>query len=241
MDQEHRRVRALVEDMLRQTGLTPSDLARRAGLAPSTLTRFLHSPAANQLLSGRTLGKLTAYVQAASHGSLPPPPAKPKVELPLALQGTEGLQAAPSLPARNMMPRDVPVLGTARGANGEGAFELNQTGGVIDRVLRGPGIANSVAAFAIFVEGESMEPRHRPGELRFCDPNRPVRVGDDIVVVMEPDETGRPPQAFLKELVRRTASEIITRQTNPEKEVRFATDRVRQVIRVLTVNEVMGV
>lgn len=240
MDQEQRRVRALVEDMLRQTGLTPSDLARRAGLAPSTLTRFLHSPGTNQLLSGRTLGKLTAYVQAASPSHLPAPP-KPKVELPLPLQGTDGLQAAPSLPPRHTMPRDVPVLGTARGANGEGAFELNQTGGVIDRVLRGPGIANSIAAFAIFVEGESMEPRHRPGELRFCDPNRPARIGDDIVLVMDPDEVGRPPQAFLKELVRRTASEIITRQTNPEKEVRFPAERVRQVIRVLTVNEVMGV
>lgn len=149
--------------------------------------------------------------------------------------------AAPPSPSRAEMPRDVPVLGTAMGANGEGAFELNQTGGVVDMVLRGPGIANSRKVFAIYVEGDSMSPRHEPGELRYCDPSRPPRIGDDVVIVMAAKEAGKPPQSYLKRLVRRTASEIIAWQFNPEKEVRFPTDQVQQVIRVLTTNEVMGV
>lgn len=139
------------------------------------------------------------------------------------------------------MPRDVPVLGTAMGANGEGAFELNQTGGVVDMVLRGPGIANSRKVFAIYVEGDSMLPRHRPGELRYCDPGRPPRSGDDVVVVLAAKDPGRAPQAFLKELVRRGATEIVLRQFNPDRELRFPLDQVQQVIRVLTMNEVMGI
>lgn len=160
---------------------------------------------------------------------------------PAAVGRPDNRQSPPSLPPRTEMPRDVPVLGTAMGANGEGAFELNQTGGVVDMVLRGPGIANSRKVFAIYVEGDSMSPRHEPGELRYCDPSRPPRIGDDVVIVMAAKEPGKPPQAYLKKLVRRSASEIMTRQFNPEKEVRFPTDQVQQVIRVLTTNEVMGV
>lgn len=139
------------------------------------------------------------------------------------------------------MPRDVPVLGTAMGGNGEGAFEINQTGGIVDMVLRGPGIANSRKVFAIYVEGDSMAPRHEPGELRYCDPSRPPRIGDDVVIVLAVQEPGKPPQSYLKRLVRRSASEIVAEQFNPAKEVRFPTDQVQQVIRVLTTNEVMGV
>ena len=36
-------------------------------------------------------------------------------------------------------------------------------------------------------------------------------------------------------------SEIVAKQFNPEKDVRFPTEQVQQVIRVLTLNEVMGV
>jgi phage repressor protein C with HTH and peptisase S24 domain len=236
MDPKPEHARRLVEEILRQTGLTPTELARRAGLAPSTLTRFLNSGGPKQTLSARTLERLAAYAPA---NAAPEPPPRPRPEPPAP--GVEISSAAAPMPYRNTMPRDVPVLGTARGANGEGAFDLNQTGGVVDRVLRGPGIAHSVGVFAIYVEGESMEPRHRPGELRYCDPNRPCRIGDDVVIVLDPVEPGRPPQAFLKELLRRTAHEVVTRQSNPEREVRFPAERVRQMIRVLTLNEVMGV
>lgn len=234
MDPSPEETRRVVEDILLRTGVTPSELARRVGLAPSTLTRFLNSPGGRTTLSRRSLNRLAAY---APPGALPEPPPRARAEPAQA----ELADARAPIPYRAAMPRDVPVLRTARGANGEGAFDLNQTGGVVDRVLRGPGIAHSVGVFAIYVEGESMEPRHRPGELRYCDPNRPCRIGDDVVIVLDPAEPGRPPQAFLKELVRRTASEIVTRQSNPEREVRFPADRVRQMIRVLTLNEVMGV
>ncbi|MBX9594311.1 MAG: helix-turn-helix domain-containing protein [Roseomonas sp.] len=58
MDDQQLATKALVEEMLRATGLTPSELAQRAGLAASTLTRFLNKPV-KHTLSARTLDKLS--------------------------------------------------------------------------------------------------------------------------------------------------------------------------------------
>ena len=219
-------------------GVQPAALARAASVDPSTLSKL-------------TLGKRKFTrewaLKLAHHLGVQPDDLMVEVGRPLpdlhhALPAAqEASTEPPSLPPRNQMPRDVPVLGTAMGANGDGAFEINQTGGVVDMVLRGPGIMHSRKVFAIYVEGDSMMPRHRPGELRYCDAGRPARTGDDVVIVLAATDAGRPPQAFLKELVRRTAAEIITRQSNPEREVRFPIERVKETIRVLTMNEVMGV
>ena len=148
----------------------------------------------------------------------------------------------PAPPPRAEMPRDVPVYGTAMGANGDGAFLLNQTAGVVGRVRRGPGIAENQKVFAIYVEGDSMAPRFDPGELVYLDPTRPCRAGDDIVFIVEPDQAGDAPRAFLKRLVRRTADRLICEQFNPAKQVEFPMARVRQpLFRVLRLHEVMGV
>jgi phage repressor protein C with HTH and peptisase S24 domain len=145
----------------------------------------------------------------------------------------------PSLPQRHEMPRDVPVFGTAMGANGEGAFTINLTGQV-DTVRRGPGIANSRGVFAIYVEGESMAPRFQPGELVYLDKHRPIRVGDDVVLVVASPNTGDEPRSYLKRLVRRTAERWICEQFNPPKTVEFEVASLKDKFRVLTLNEVMG-
>lgn len=155
----------------------------------------------------------------------------------------EGVVAAPfppSLPQRHEMPRDVPVFGTAMGANGDGAFIIN-IGGQVDTVRRGPGIANNRGVFAIYVEGESMAPRYQPGELVYLDKNRPIRMGDDVVLVVEMPGKGDEPRAYLKRLMRRTADRWICEQFNPPKTVEFDVASLKDKFRVLTLNEVMGV
>jgi phage repressor protein C with HTH and peptisase S24 domain len=218
-------------------GVQPAALARASGMDPSTLSK---------LVLGKRKFTREWALKLAHHLGVQPDElmmevGRPVPDIAFELPAAKAAAAPEALPPRAQMPRDVPVYGTAMGANGDGAFELNQTGGIVDMVLRGPGVAHSRNVFAIYVEGESMTPRHRPGELRYCDPGRTPRSGDDVVIVLAAAEPGRPPQAFLKELVRRTATEIITRQSAPERELRFPVDRVKQVIRVLTMNEVMGV
>lgn len=226
------RLQAAIDAYMVRSGVQMRGLSAIAGLGEKAVQDIMSGRSKSPRID--TIVKLAAAMNVDPNDLLPgPAPSDSSASVPR--------QSPPPLPPRNEMPRDVPVLGTAMGGNGEGAFELNQTGGIVDMVLRGPGIANSRKVFAIYVEGDSMWPRFRPGALVYCDPSRPPRIGDDVVVVMAAFEPGKPPQAYLKELVRRSASEIVTRQFNPDKEVRFPADQVQQVIRVLTTNEVMGV
>ena len=223
-------VRALVQRMMDETGLTPTALARRAGVVPSTVTRFM-SGGAKHTLGLRSLAKLSAAsgipvpmgAAGLAPGSVPEDANKPP----------------PLLPQRHEMPRDVPVFGTAMGANGDGAFTIN-LGGQVDMVRRGPGIASNRGVFAIYVEGESMAPRFQPGELVYLDKNRPIRTGDDVVLVVEMPGKGDEPRAYLKRLVRRTADRWICEQFNPPKDVEFQVTALKDKFRVLTLNEVMG-
>jgi phage repressor protein C with HTH and peptisase S24 domain len=148
---------------------------------------------------------------------------------------------APTLPDRHEMPKDVPVWGTAAGANGDGAFLLNALDGAIDYVRRPPALAAARDVFAIYVESDSMAPRFEPGELVYCDPRRPVVPGRYVVLTVQSEDPGEPPRSYVKRLVRRTASEVILEQFNPPKELRFAANRVSQMVRVLDWPEVLGI
>jgi len=146
----------------------------------------------------------------------------------------------PPLPERHMMPRDVPVYGTAAGGNGDGCFELNQ-GEPIDFVRRGPGIEMARDVYCIYVEGESMVPWKEPGDMIYLDPARKVRIGDYVVLVVDGPTRGEPPRAYLKRLVRRSPEQTTFQQYNPAKDVIFDTRLIKSMTRVLTMEEVLGV
>lgn len=144
-----------------------------------------------------------------------------------------------TIPTRDQMPQDLPVYGTAAGANGDGAFVINM-GGQVGTIRRPPGLMGNPGAFAIYVEGDSMEPRYEPGETAIIDPNRPVRPGDDVVIVVANPEPGQPPRAYIKRLVRRGSEQIIVRQFNPEREIGFATREVQAIYRVMRTSELLA-
>ena len=231
MSEQQTAVRELVQQMLAETGLTLTELARRAGVSSTTLTRFMNKDV-KHTLSMSTLGKLSV----ASGVSVP---------MGMALPGAAGAATARppadtlAVPKRGEMPQDLPVYGTAQGANGEGAFVINM-GGQVDRIRRPPGLMANRDAFAIYVEGDSMEPRFEPGETVVVDPNRPVRPGDDVVLLVESPEPGQPPKAYIKRLVRRGAERILVKQYNPPRQMEFPTVAVKKIFRVMRVGELLG-
>ena len=160
------------------------------------------------------------------------PPSRPNARIAEAGEAPE----YPSFPA---MRRDVPVYGTAQGGQ-DGAFELNSLGEPIDFVRRPPGLAGMRNVFAIYVEGESMLPWRRAGEIVFVHPARPPSIGDYVVVVVPQEDKGQPPLAYIKKLVRRTADQIITEQYNPPKEVTFPRHEGVRVLRVIDWSEAVG-
>jgi phage repressor protein C with HTH and peptisase S24 domain len=133
------------------------------------------------------------------------------------------------------LPLDIPVLGVAA-ASVAGAFVVD---GEIDRVRRPPGLTHAKNVYALYVRGDSMSPRYRPGELIFVSPDRPAGAGDDVVVQTR-NHPGAPLESWLKEYVRSDGSTVHTRQLNPPGAVDFRADQVVAVHRVLTMREMFG-
>ena len=140
-------------------------------------------------------------------------------------------------PIPSAAPEDVPVLGTAAGSVA-GAFRLDS--GPVNYVRRPPGLTGARGIYAVYVEADSMAPLHQPGDLRFVDPHRPPAIGDSVIIQIKARENAET-EAYIKKLVRRNGSSVVTEQFNPPATVKFKTDHVVAMHKVLTVNELFGV
>lgn len=122
----------------------------------------------------------------------------------------------------------VPVLGRAAGGS-DGMYVFN--GEVIDLVQRPPSLANVPDAYAVYVDGESMSPRYRPGETVWVHPNKPVRFGDDVVVQIKIHDlfSADVPHAYIKEYCGWNGDTLRLRQYNPKKEIPIERDDVISV------------
>lgn len=122
--------------------------------------------------------------------------------------------------------RMIPVLGEAVGGN-DGEYVFN--GQILDWMPAPPSLANVRDAYIVYIDGESMSPRYRPGESVYVHPSKPPRRGDDVIVQIRPNEEGMPPHGFVKEFVGWSGRELLLRQHNPAGEVRFAREDVVSV------------
>ncbi|PLX36969.1 MAG: XRE family transcriptional regulator [Hyphomicrobiales bacterium] len=141
------------------------------------------------------------------------------------------------MPPRESMPRNVPVRGTAAGSI-TGAIEISSD--PVDYVRRPPGLGASPDVYAIYVTGDSMEPAHPHGALRFVHPGRPVSVGDTVIVITKDGENA-PHTAYIKTIRRRTGSHYTLSQLNPEATIEIPTDKIIATHKVLTMNDLFGV
>jgi peptidase S24-like protein len=108
------------------------------------------------------------------------------------------------------------VHGAAQGGP-DGLFPWN--GEIVDYVSRPPHLAGATDAYAVYVAGSSMEPRYYAGELVYIHPGKPVTTGAFVLVQVKPESEGDTPRAFIKRLVRRTATKWTFEQFNPPKEI----------------------
>ena len=83
----------------------------------------------------------------------------------------------------------LPVLGQA--IPGEHTrFVMNRQ--TIDEVMCPPGLENVPEAYAVFVLGDSMEPRYQAGEVVYVHPNKPCRKGDYVIAQTQDAGTEHP-------------------------------------------------
>lgn len=126
----------------------------------------------------------------------------------------------------------VPAYGQAvGGAHGE--FVLN--GNKIDDILAPPILRGVRDAYAVYVVGESMEPRYFAGEVLYINPRVPIRRGDFVVAQIAQDEHN-PPMAYVKRFVS-NGETLRLEQFNPHEILEFDTCDVVSVHKVVMSGE----
>ena len=154
--------------------------------------------------------------------------------------------------------RDIPVLGTAEGAAepvgsaGNGAahaatVEAMQllVSEVIERKARPSSLARRRDIYALYISGESMEPRFEQGELVYVDPKRPPSIGDYVIVQLrdasgeehvDPDTVVR---VLVKRLVKRRADAWEFEQFNPALRFTLPAAAIARIHRIMRLDELV--
>lgn len=154
----------------------------------------------------------------------------------------EGAQAV-------VLPRDVPILGTALGApqsfDGKAVEQTMLNSGDVIGYLPRPTVLNGHAdVYGLYVQGASMAPRYEEGETVFVSKGpRPPRVGDDVVVYIRDGEDEDPERAsavLIKRLLRRTGEYTELEQFNPPITFRIEAMRILRIDRVLPWAELLS-
>ena len=95
--------------------------------------------------------------------------------------------------------------------------------------------------FAVYITGDSMAPRFDPGDLVFVNPHLPARPGSDVVVELHGADEA-PGACYVKRYVRRSGGLVVLAQFNPARDdIEIPEDRVKQIYRILTPAELLGI
>lgn len=200
-----------IRDGLKRPGKTQRGLAKAMGIDASAVNRLL---AGNRQLKASEIEKAQAYLQ-----DLPPPSAPKGIIEPLS---------------NDRHIDTLMVLGMAEG--GHDGWNL-WNGEIIEHIRRPDNLIGVPGAYAVYVTGNSMEPRYNAGELAHIHPGKPVTPGAYVLVQKKPKTDGEVPLAVIKRLVRRSGSKIVLCQLSPAKEIELKPDEVLSMHRVVGSSE----
>jgi len=185
----HDRIWAAIDLLAERYGLSASGLARRAGL---DATSFNRSKRTNP--EGRDRWPSTESVA--------------KILRATGASLDEFMRLIE--PGMDRMKTMIPLIGmTQAGAGRYFTDDGMPTGGPGWEEVEFPDLSNE-KVFALEVQGDSMEPLYRDGDVLIVSPSANVRKGDRVVVRTTKGEV------TAKELKRRTAKNIELRSLNPE-------------------------
>lgn len=225
--------RELVTQLVAYADMSVAAVARKAGLANTTLNRPYTGNATTRI-SAPTIDKLKQAFPDFP-GWNPSPNIASNARLAPPMEGA----------STGRMSRDLPVYGTALGAeeivDGEAVEQTTLNRGEIVEYRRRPVILDGRAdAYALYVQGQSMEPRFSDGELIFVEQRKRPAVGDDAVIYMrrpDGDDGELIHQVLVKRIVRKSASFVELGQFNPPKTFRLPMEQVDRMDRVLTLGD----
>ena len=199
----HERVWAAIDALAERYSLSASGLARRAGLDSTAFNKSKRLSA-----DGRPRWPSTeslAKIMDATGASLD--------EFLELVEGRPGPEPAP--PDR---PRAVPLLGFAQaGAGGffdDAGFPAGQGWDLVDLPQRA-----DEGSYALQVQGDSMLPLYRDGDVLIVEPAATIKRGDRVVVKVTTGEV------MAKVLSRRSADRVELTSLNPDHPMRTVAAR----------------
>jgi phage repressor protein C with HTH and peptisase S24 domain len=229
-----------IAERLQAVGLSERKVAMMATGKPDAIRdiRRGSQPSATRLQAlADALGTTTEYLLGATDIVTPAPPGERII------------------PAILEMKKDIPVYGTAIGADIEfmssldHAVAVEQTdlnrAEVIDRFRRPLGLRERQDLYGLYVAGTSMEPAFESGRGILVDPKRPPAIRDYVVVYIARQRGDHPDMEgiasiLLKRLVRRSGAFIELEQFNPPAVFQVPLEDVAAVHRIMPWDEAFG-
>jgi len=209
---------------LEQVGASQADLARHLRLAPSAVSRMLkgerqmkpqevvHIAAFLRVPQEEVLRHAVDSTTRAPAGDAP----RPGRGRPPAVSSTSSTAS----PSRLMDQSDrIPIRSGARGGADQ---EMFLEDGPIGYTSRPANLGGVRSAYAIYMVGDSMEPRYEPGWLLHVNPFKPPTRGRDVVVYKEGQAV------LIKQFVGWEGDTLVLRQLNPPDMLYIPREQVRE-------------
>jgi phage repressor protein C with HTH and peptisase S24 domain len=127
----------------------------------------------------------------------------------------------------------IPVYGHAVGGK-DGEFLLGSNR--VSQLPAPPILAHVPDAYAVYVVGESMEPRYFAGETVFVNPRLPISRGAFVVAQISKGD-GHEPHVYVKRFVSYDATRLRLEQYNPKKILEFPALSVVAIHRIVMSSE----
>ncbi len=213
------------QQTLERAGVSQADLARHLRLAPSAVSRMLKGERQMKLLEavqiaaflGVSQDEVLRHAGAATEAVPRPGPAR-RGRPPRAF-------VSPAAPPRA---EPIPIRSAARGGGDQQMFLED---GPIGYTPRPANLGGVRGAYAIYMIGDSMEPRYEQGWLLHVNPFKPPTRGRDVVVF----KTGQ--AVLIKQFVRWDSDALVLHQLNPPGELRVPREEVVECHLVVGVDQ----
>ena len=214
----HERIWSALDALAERHKLSPSGLARRAGLDPTSFNK-----SKRQASDGRSRWPSTESISKVLQAT--------GASLQEFLGLVEGESAEGYAPEGTFPPQagSIPLLGFAQAGSGgffdDGGFPAGQGWDIVD-FPASP--ANKQGVYALEVQGDSMLPLYRDGDVLVVEPGAQVRRGDRVVVKTREGEV------MAKVLFRQTSKSIELVSLNTAHPNRsFGLDQVEWIARII--------
>jgi len=202
---------------LERSGVTQADLARHLRLAPSAVSRMLKGERQMKQLEtvqiagflGVSVDEVLRHAVDSAAPAAPADPARPARGRPPSLSPSGPSRAADMIPIRS----------GGRGGNDQ---EMFLEDGPIGYTPRPANLGGVRAAYAIYMVGDSMEPRYEQGWLLHVNPFKPPTRGRDVVVYKQGQIV------LIKQFVGWEGDTLVLRQLNPPDTLRIPRAEVRE-------------